>query len=174
MKAPLPAPQTPQNNSTPLPSQPASSGSGRMVTRVSSGAIRHKSVGELLGERDVTFLWMPKIYISSPKALLPAPSMPSEIPLPLNPLLADSKNRSPSRNHPTQHPTERAVQSSKNHQVQDPCLTKSTSTDCKLPPRYFPWNMSLVKWHTNRLGRAIGQVLSMRKKPSPYALGYQN
>lgn len=35
------------------PSQPVSTGSGRMVTRVSSGAIRHKSVGELLGEKDV-------------------------------------------------------------------------------------------------------------------------
>jgi hypothetical protein len=157
MKAPLPAPQTTQNIiSTSLPSQPASSGSGRMVTRVSSGAIRHKSVGELLGERDVKFLWMSKIYISSPKALLPAPSMPSEIPLPLNPLLADSKNPSQSRNHPTHHPTEPVVQSSKNHQVQDPLLTKSTSTDYKLLQRYFPWNMSSVKWHTSQLGQAIG------------------
>lgn len=39
------------------PSQPVSTGSGRMVTRVSSGAIRHKSVGELLGERDVAPIW---------------------------------------------------------------------------------------------------------------------
>lgn len=45
-------PQNPQSTSS-NPVQPLSSGSGRMVTRVSSGAIRHKSVGELLGERDV-------------------------------------------------------------------------------------------------------------------------
>jgi hypothetical protein len=52
-----PTPVTPQNpNSSSLPAQPVSSGSGRMVTRVSSGAIRHKSVGELLGEKDVNFL----------------------------------------------------------------------------------------------------------------------
>ena len=53
-----PTPITPQNpNATsqpPQPPQPPSSGSGRMVTRVSSGAIRHKSVGELLGEKEVT------------------------------------------------------------------------------------------------------------------------
>jgi hypothetical protein len=49
---PLAHPITPQT--VHLPSQPVSTGSGRMVTRVSSGAIRHKSVGELLGERDVT------------------------------------------------------------------------------------------------------------------------
>lgn len=54
-KIPPHTPATPQNanNSSSLPPQPPSSGSGRMVTRVSSGAIRHKSVGELLGERDV-------------------------------------------------------------------------------------------------------------------------
>lgn len=58
VKAPAPAPQTPQNVNTTsgVPSQPASTGSGRMITRVSSGAIRHKSVGELLGEKDVPFL----------------------------------------------------------------------------------------------------------------------
>jgi hypothetical protein len=54
---PLQSPQTPQNISTvPGPTQtpqPLVSAGGRMVTRVSSGAIRHKSVGELLGERDV-------------------------------------------------------------------------------------------------------------------------
>ena len=55
-KLPPQTPVTPQsaNNLSSLPPQPPSSGSGRMVTRVSSGAIRHKSVGELLGERDVT------------------------------------------------------------------------------------------------------------------------
>lgn len=54
-KIPPQTPVTPQsaNNLSSLPPQPPSSGSGRMVTRVSSGAIRHKSVGELLGERDV-------------------------------------------------------------------------------------------------------------------------
>jgi hypothetical protein len=53
-KAAPPTPVTPQNpNATSLPPQPPSSGSGRMVTRVSSGAIRHKSVGELLGEKEV-------------------------------------------------------------------------------------------------------------------------
>lgn len=51
---PLPAPTTPQIMS--IPSQPVSAGSGRMVTRVSSGAIRHKSVGELLGEKDVSLV----------------------------------------------------------------------------------------------------------------------
>jgi chromatin modification-related protein VID21 len=59
-----PPPVTPQNsNSTSsIPVQPLSSGSGRMVTRVSSGAIRHKSVGELLGERDVQ---LPMTYVSN-------------------------------------------------------------------------------------------------------------
>jgi len=47
-------PATPQTNtSSAVPAQPPSSGSGRMVTRVSSGAIRHKSVGELLGQQEV-------------------------------------------------------------------------------------------------------------------------
>ena len=53
-----PTPTTPQQNTTPVaalpPPQSASSGSGRMVTRVSSGAIRHKSIGELLGEAPKT------------------------------------------------------------------------------------------------------------------------
>ena len=54
IKAAPPTPVTPQNpNATSLPPQPPSSGSGRMVTRVSSGAIRHKSIGELLGEKEV-------------------------------------------------------------------------------------------------------------------------
>src|SRR5277367_5440976 len=54
-KLPPQPPVTPQGpiNLSSIPPQPPSSGSGRMVTRVSSGAIRHKSVGELLGERDV-------------------------------------------------------------------------------------------------------------------------
>jgi hypothetical protein len=47
------APATPQTNVSAIPAQPPSSGSGRMVTRVSSGAIRHKSVGELLGQQEV-------------------------------------------------------------------------------------------------------------------------
>ena|SRR5438552_10360120 len=52
-----PPPQAPISLQNPsamtLPPQPISSGPARMVTRVSSGAIRHKSVGELLGEKDV-------------------------------------------------------------------------------------------------------------------------
>jgi hypothetical protein len=47
------APTTPQTSTSAVPAQPPSSGSGRMVTRVSSGAIRHKSVGELLGQQEV-------------------------------------------------------------------------------------------------------------------------
>jgi chromatin modification-related protein VID21 len=50
-----PSPVTPQTNTSAVPAQqPSSSGSGRMVTRVSSGAIRHKSIGELLGQQEVT------------------------------------------------------------------------------------------------------------------------
>jgi hypothetical protein len=49
-----PTPVTPQNPTS--STQPTSSGSGRMVTRVSSGAIRHKSIGEILGEKEVFFL----------------------------------------------------------------------------------------------------------------------
>ena len=53
-KVPPPMPVTPQNpNASTLPPQPPSSGSGRMMTRVSSGAIRQKSIGEILGEKDV-------------------------------------------------------------------------------------------------------------------------
>lgn len=53
-KVPPPTPVTPPNpNTSTLPPQPPSSGSGRMMTRVSSGAIRQKSIGEILGEKEV-------------------------------------------------------------------------------------------------------------------------
>ena len=142
---------------------PVSSGSGRMVTRVSSGAIRQKSVGELLGERDVRSVTFATDCFSSRTR---APHHGQTKWFAIHPQWMHYSKICPRRRsrYQTLHQIDHVERSFKTLLLSIHCQIRSIWIGSKQRPRLVPLSISCSEL-INRCRQRIGQRRSVRRIP---------